>query len=148
MYTGRYGNIQGSTDKPRPKAYLKVVNPSSSSRYGEVEAIEAIVDSGATMTCIPESIIARVGYLEYSHQKVRDANNNVVLRKSYILNITIGNYTFNDLEVIGFSKSYALLGCDILNQSKIMLDAPNNRWIYNCPGQCLESDGTTVDATP
>ncbi|MFM6323529.1 MAG: retropepsin-like aspartic protease [Microcystis panniformis] len=148
MYTGRYENIQGSTDKPRPKAYLKVVNPSSSSRYGEVEAIEAIVDSGATMTCIPESIIARVGYLEYSHQRVRDANNNVVLRKSYILNITIGNYTFNDLEVIGFSKSYALLGCDILNQSKIMLDAPNNRWIYNCPGKCLESDGTTVDATP
>ncbi|MFM6407550.1 MAG: hypothetical protein ACKPGT_23905, partial [Microcystis sp.] len=86
--------------------------------------------------------------LEYSHQRVRDANNNVVLRKSYILNITIGNYTFNDLEVIGFSKSYALLGCDILNQSKIMLDAPNNRWIYNCPGKCLESDGTTVDATP
>ncbi|CCI28030.1 MAG: retropepsin-like aspartic protease [Dolichospermum sp.] len=145
MYTDRYENIQGSTYTPRPKAYLKVVNPSSSSRYGEVEAI---VDSGATMTCIPESIIARLGYLEYGHQKVRDANNNVVLRKSYILNITIGNYTFNDLEVIGFSKSYALLGCDILNQSKIMLDAPNNRWIYNCPGQCLESDGTTVDATP
>jgi hypothetical protein len=132
-----YGNIQDS-NCPSPEAYIKISNPLN---YSKSCRVKALIDSGAAMTCVPESTIKRLGHnLDYNEIGLRDANNRIETRKLYTINIDIGTYTFQDFEVIAIPKSYALIGRDILNQSRVMLDANYMRWIYDCPGRCLDED--------
>ncbi|MEM8723845.1 MAG: aspartyl protease family protein [Cyanobacteria bacterium P01_G01_bin.39] len=75
-----YGIIQ-SPGRPTPQASIKLSNPSNESQWCHVDAI---VDTGVTMTCIPESAIKKLGKsLIYSTIKVRDANENIRGRTIY-----------------------------------------------------------------
>lgn len=120
-----YGNLQNQTSLS-PQALITLSNPSSSSQSCQVDAI---VDTGALMTCIPESEIKKLGEaLLYKLIIVRDFNGNTQRRKTYFIDISIADYEHKNIEVIAISKEYALIGRDILNQHKIILDAPNQRW--------------------
>lgn len=127
-----YGNNQNPIC-PSPDAFIRLINPSNPSKFA---GTKAIVDSGAVMTCIPESIFSKLGKLQYSNANVRDVNNIVISRKTYIVNIQLENKFFSNIEVIVISKDYALIGRDILNQKKVTLNAPESIWIYDCNGDC------------
>ncbi len=124
----KYGNLQ-SPNIPAPQASIKLSNPLEPSQSCQVDAI---VDTGALMTCIPELEIKQLGKsLTYSTIKVREPNGNILSRKTYFIDILIADYEHKNIEVIAISKKYALIGRDILNQHKVILDAPNQRWSLN-----------------
>lgn len=120
-----YGTLQTSIT-PAPQTSIELSNPSNNSKSLQVDAI---VDTGAVMTCVPESVIKQLGEsLIYSTIQVRDANGNIQERRTYRINIRITDYEYKNVEVIPITKQYALIGRDILNQHKIILDAPNQKW--------------------
>lgn len=121
-----YGRTQ-NPNCPSPEAFIIVSNPDDSAKK---ITIPAIVDSSAVMTCIPESTVKHLGSLSYSTIRVRDVNNNIRERKTYYVNIQLGDYPtpFKQIEVVATPKDYALIGRDILNQLIVVLDAPNEVW--------------------
>ncbi len=129
---GEYGQTQ-HPECPSPEASITILNPSHNLQNTEVTAI---FDSGAVMTCIPESQVEQLGTLHYSSKNVRGANNTTFERRTYIVNIQLENHLFTNIEVIALPKNYALIGRDILNQYKVTFNAPQNTWIYNCQGSC------------
>ena len=119
------GNLQ-TTTSIAPQASIKLYNPINSSQSCQVNAI---VDTGAVMSCVPESAIKKLDKsLAYSTIYVRDANGNIQERKTYKINILIADYEHNNIEVIAIPKEFALIGRDILNQHKVILDGPNQKW--------------------
>ena len=120
-----YGTLQSYTYLS-PQTSIQLSNPSNNSKSLPVDAI---VDTGAVMTCIPESAIIQLGEsLVYSTITVRDINRNFQERKTYFINISIADYEYRNIEVVAIPKKYALIGRDILNRHKIILDAPNEKW--------------------
>lgn len=120
-----YGNLQNQTSLS-PQTSIKLSNPSEPSQSCQVNAI---VDTGALMTCIPESSLRKLGgSLVYSTIIVKDINGNIQERKTYFINISIADYEYKNIEVLAIAKEYALIGRDILNQHKVILDAPNQKW--------------------
>ena len=127
-----YGNTQ-SLDCVSPDASIKIINPDNTSTK---RPVNAIVDSGAMMTCIPESMIKKLGQLRYSFVNARDFNGNITQKYTYYINIELETELFTKVEVIAHAKDYALIGRDILNRKKVTLDAPEEVWIYDCQGSC------------
>ncbi len=124
MFT--YGSLQTLT-RLSPETSIQLHNPFNNSQSCNVHAI---VDTGAVMTCIPESTITQLGSsLVYSEVALRDANNNIQRKRTYFINITIANHNYENLEVVAIRKAYALIGRDILNQHTVVLDAPIQRWV-------------------
>ncbi len=124
-----YGYIQNK-EFAGPETSLKVLNPSDSSK---TVTVAAVVDSAAVMTCIPESQVQQLGNLNYSSIQIRDLNNTIAEKRTYIIDIELNNHRFSNVEVIAISKDYALIGRDILNKFKIILDAPNLQWSIEKP---------------
>ncbi len=124
-----YGNTQHSVS-PSPEALVKISNPSDFSKICDVMGI---IDSGAVMTCIPESILSQLGKLTYSSVSIRDINGNIINRKTYIIDIQIEDYQIKNVEVIVVPKRYTLIGRDIINQFKIVLDGPKLQWSIEKP---------------
>ncbi len=122
---GNYGNLQ-HPDFPSPDTVITVFNPSDDSKNREVKAI---FDHAAVMTCLPEQEVKKLGGLNYSSVNVRSVNNTIVERKTYIVDIQLGDNSFPNIEVIATPKSYGLIGRDILNSVKIVFDGPNLQWI-------------------
>ncbi len=129
---GKYGNLQHQ-DLPSPDTVITVFNPSDDSKKID---IDAIFDTAAVMTCLPEKKIKQLGGLNYSSVNVRGVNDTTVERTTYFVNIRLGDESFSNIEVIATPKSYGLIGRDILNQNKVMFDGQEKRWIYQCPGSC------------
>ncbi|ELS03983.1 Retroviral aspartyl protease [Xenococcus sp. PCC 7305] len=120
------GNLQDS-DVTDSEASIKLSNPLESSRSCQVKAI---VDTGISMTCIPESVIVDLGkLLVYSRVKVRDANGNIRTAKTYMIDVAIADdkgqykYLYCNIEVVAIPKEYGLIGRDILNKHSVTLNS-------------------------
>jgi hypothetical protein len=89
--------------------------------------VPAILDTGADRTCIPASVFARLGELnfEYGEVGVQGAIGGVEKRKTFIVHLKFAECDFLDLEVVSLNEEIALIGRDLLNQHKILLDGPN-----------------------
>jgi predicted aspartyl protease len=136
-----YGNLQTPISLS-PQTSIIIHNPLNTFCCD----VKAIVDTGAAMTCIPESEIRNLERsgrsLIYDTIRVIDANGNIQERTRYLLNITIASIEYPRFKVIAISKNYALIGRDILNNYKVVLNAPQQRWGLNCCNEhiCLITD--------
>lgn len=129
-----YGNTQ-SPMRSSPQASIIVCHPLGDSHLN----VEAIVDSGAFMTCVPDTIISYLGTNMYGSITVSGPLNQPVTRKTYYIHMSIIN---NDdytsacdcglVEVIAIPRNYALIGRDVLNQYKVVLNAPHRIWGICC----------------
>ncbi len=115
-----------------PECQIEVQNPSKPLSKNCM----VIVDSGADMTCVPESIISELGNLSKSKVIMRNANGDTVEKDTFVINIQISNYEFSQIEVIPIPKKHGLLGRDIINKYKISLNAPSDIWGIDCQGDC------------
>ncbi|MGK7957659.1 MAG: retroviral-like aspartic protease family protein [Crocosphaera sp.] len=108
-----------------PKTYIEICNPSSDS---VTEKINAFINTGAVMTCVPESVLSSLGALTYSRITLKDFQGQKLSLKTYYINIKINDYEFEDVEVIAIPKEYAIIGQDILRNYKVIIDPTNNSW--------------------
>jgi predicted aspartyl protease len=95
---------------------------------------KAIIDTGATITCVPISVIEAIGHqnLNATSKKVVGAFRSrraIVERESYTLNLRLGNCYFENIEVVVLHEiEYGLIGRDILNDFRIIFDGPRDAW--------------------
>lgn len=123
-----YGSLQTS-NCPIPQTSIQLHNPLNDSQNSEVEAI---VDTGAMMTCIPQSTVnALDSSLIYNTIRVRDVNGNHKERTTYRIDIVIDDYEYEFLEVIAIPKQFAIIGRDILNHYVVVLNALHG-WGFIC----------------
>ncbi len=85
----------------------------------------AKVDSGAAMTVIPSSLIDQWKLKPFGVVVVRGYNGQASIRPTYLIDLEIGNKKFTQLEVTLSLRANVLLGRDVLNHLRIVLNGPN-----------------------
>ena len=118
----------------RPKCQLEIINPIS----GQTIKVDAVADTGADMTIIPDSKIDLLGNLiEGESIQCQGVNGIPIPLKTYIVDITVGNHNFSNHTVVAVpNKNHALIGRDILNRNKASFHAKQNCWRLECGGNC------------
>ncbi len=122
----KYGYTQNH-GTPGPESKIIIIAPHSSKR---TSTTNAIVDSGAVISCIPESILTDIDQnnLDYSIKNVQGPFGGIRERKTYFVSIRIGACLFDRIEVLSIEKHYAIIGRDLLNSYKVSLDPINKIW--------------------
>jgi hypothetical protein len=92
---------------------------------GRNEEIQALIDSGASKTGIPESIVQILNLRKISENSVGGA----VTKQRYICSVYVTDLeflglSFQSLPVYGLPHEYALIGRDILNRYITTLHGP------------------------
>lgn len=127
MLTGHYEQIQDNHSCPSPIARIEVSNPYDSKN--RLKNVKAILETGAGVTSIPESIIKELGSLQYTTISVRSPldRNRIISKRLYSVIIELDGQE-NEVEVLTIPRDYAIIGRDILNQYKITLNGPEETW--------------------
>lgn len=127
MLTGHYEQIQDNHSCPSPIARIEVSNPYDSKN--KLKNVKAILETGAGVTSIPESIIKELGSLQYTTISVRSPldRNRIISKRLYSVIIELDGQE-NEVEVLTIPRDYAIIGRDILNQYKIILNGPEETW--------------------
>lgn len=123
-----YGTLQ-SSEFLGPEAMVQI----------NTRMIGAIVDTGAVLTAIPEHIINRLGPLSYSLVTVRLANGEERDARTAMVRIRVTSDDIGNaidisepIEVVvidnSFNRRYALIGRNILNRYRLVLDGPQEIW--------------------
>lgn len=105
-------------DPPAPIISIKVANPNSRN----FELLRAQIDTGADISAIPGKLIgalelAPVRYISSSDYKGRESQ-----ELTYFVNISFQQHDFSYIEVISGEEENALLGRDVLNKLRLVLD--------------------------
>jgi len=84
--------------------------------------LKALVDTGATWTWIPESVLNGIGLVPTSTRRVKLADGRIVQRNATIALITIGQETLPTLCLFGDEGSEPLLGAVTLEEFGLGVD--------------------------
>jgi predicted aspartyl protease len=124
----------------QPMLCINVANPHSNIK----ENLEAIIDTGADISCLPEILISQLG-LNYTTRKVRDMNNKIVRLRTAGVNLTVEcdiEHPHN-IDVVFLEGEEAIIGRDILNQYQLILNPPElvngtlcSEAGFSCEGVC------------
>ena len=105
-----------SFSPPAPVLPIKIQNPWSGLTIDR--PLVGILDTGADMTVLPNEAVERLGLPRRGTMSVRGHGD----RPLYYTNIEIAGHTFDRLKVITLERSNILIGRDILNQLKLLLN--------------------------
>lgn len=112
----------GSVDftPPAPVVEVRIIDGSS------VETVEALVDSGADATCIPERVAEALELQPISVLRVGGADGGSEDRLVYRAeSIQFEGQTLGNVALIGLPVSYAIVGRDLMNRFVIRLEGPS-----------------------
>ena len=110
---------------PRFGSTYAPVSKITISWQGKNRTVDALIDSGASITCIPEHIV-----LALSLRKIREipvsgaTTGQKIPRPYYVVDLRFLGFSFPANPVLSMPKRYALIGRDILNQYTTTLDGP------------------------
>jgi hypothetical protein len=131
-----YEQIQDKLSNPSPITHIYVFNPFLDNRNGN--KVKVIIDTGAGVTSLPESIIAGLGTLEYTIINIRSPldKSKVISKKLYRVHLELQDENEkpheHEIEVLAIPRNYGIIGRDILDKYKIFLDSPNKQWGFKC----------------
>lgn len=122
-----YG-LADSNSFPGPEIGLMAESTTEPSLLSE--EVRGILDTGADKTCLPLRLIEQLdpNTLECSFVCVNGPFGKVEQRYTFFVNIILNNCRFDNIEIIPIERDYALIGRDILNRYRIVLDGPNRNW--------------------
>lgn len=122
----RYNDIQ--INGPHcPFIEMEIISPNNNSLRVKVDAI---LDTGAAISCVPEEAILRLGdsNLTYGYITVIGATSEKRTIKKAYFNIVVANCSFENFPVAIISRKYALIGRDIINNYELRLNGIKRRW--------------------
>jgi hypothetical protein len=120
-YRSRIGSVQFLP--PAPVVDLRVSGGSS------VETVEALIDSGADATCIPEHVVERLELQPISILLVGGAGGTAENRFVYrALSLRLEHISLDNYAVIAMPIEYGIIGRDLMNRLRIRLDGPELRF--------------------
>jgi len=106
---------------PAPSMTVRVSKPLSNRSL----ELQAKLDTGADMTVLPQRAISELGLIPASRVSVTSFEGREFSRYTYFVNIWFNGFGCRIVEVIGARRRDALLGRDILNKIKLVLDGKN-----------------------
>jgi len=106
---------------PAPSLRVKFTRPFSDF---SVE-LQAKLDTGADITVLPQHTISELRLIPASRVSVSSFDGQKVWRYTYFVNLSFNGFEYKMVEVIGAQRRDALLGRDILNRLKTILDGKN-----------------------
>lgn len=116
-YRSRIGSVQFLP--PAPVVDLRV------SQGSAVETVEALIDSGADATCVPERLAEALELQPISILLVGgagvQAENRIVYRTE---RLELEHIAIDNFAVIALPIQYAIIGRDLLNRYRVQLDGP------------------------
>jgi hypothetical protein len=107
---------------PAPFVYVTLQNPLTGA---EMPNVPALLDSAADQTLIPDAFAQALGLTQLSIVTISGVGGIPQAMPSYAALLGIHNLPRQNLEVVGNPKeTYVLLGRDVLNNHRIVLDGP------------------------
>jgi len=123
----RYAEVTAG-GPPAPVVRLFLDSPSTGKNTQE---IRGIIDSGAAMTCVPTECVKHLEEeLDYRFLRVTSAIEDGK-RKAVRLNLRFNEVVLRDVEVLLLERPYALLGRDIINRYRLLLDGTEEWWEFD-----------------
>ncbi len=109
-----------SFDPPAPAISLEI----AAGKNGETPVqLEALVDTGADITAIPASVAARISPVPVGRLLVQGATGEKVL-PTFAVWLQLGEELIGPIEVILMDFDFVVLGRDVLNRYRLVLDGP------------------------
>lgn len=128
MFT--YGQQQ-SAQVPGPETRLIVLIDSRDSEDINAVELDAILDTGADACCIPKDQISSLktaGRILRHNQRLVRTIKGIVRVPIYECDVEFLGERYRKIELLESEKRYAIIGRNLLNHYKILLDGPNQRW--------------------
>lgn len=94
-----------------------------------LEEREALVDTGATWTWVPEDVLKGLGHKPALKRKLRTADGRVIERDAAEVPVRIGDETLRTLCIFGDPGSELLLGAVTLEAFSLSPDPVNERLV-------------------
>ena len=113
---------------PVPRLMVKISSPRD---VNISKNIMAIVDTGASKTCVPSDLIRYLGCIEYRNVNVYGVTGGPNRRKIVIVHMKLSECEYKNFEVLEIDRGYAVIGRDILNDYNLLFDGPNKAWRVN-----------------
>ncbi len=107
-----------------PPAPFLPVRLTSLAEHSESITVQAKLDTGADLTAIPDALIERLHLMPASEIEVEGYDGRRATLRAYDVNLQIDQLSVAGLLVIGFAEDYVLLGRDVLNRLRVLLDDP------------------------
>lgn len=107
---------------PAPFVYVALRNPQTGV---ELHDVPAQLDTGADRTLLPDAFVQALGLLQLSTIPIGGVGGLTQAMPSYLVEVGIHNLTFQVVEVVADpDEAWVLLGRDVLNAHRIVLDGP------------------------
>jgi predicted aspartyl protease len=103
---------------PAPALDVRVTKPLSDR---SVE-LQAKLDTGADITVLPQHAISELRLIPAGHVSVSSFDGREEGRYTYFVELSFHNFEFPMVEVLGAGRRDVLLGRDVLNMLKAILD--------------------------
>ncbi|MGC9013551.1 MAG: retroviral-like aspartic protease family protein, partial [Thermoproteota archaeon] len=87
--------------------------------------LEAKLDTGVDMTVLPQYVVDELRLIPASRVSISSFDGRKALRYTYFINISFNSFEYKMVEVISAKRQDAILGRDVLNKLKIVLDGKN-----------------------
>ena len=90
-----------------------------------LDDLPAQIDTAADRTVIPGGLVARLGLVPLDELPVAGFGGQVLLVSTYFVEVTVRGQPPRPVEVLAHEgETYVLLGRDVLNHHRLMLDGP------------------------
>lgn len=110
---------------PAPRLEIRLIAQPHGAACGP---ISAFVDTGADATIVPLSIVRGLQAGVVTFKTVRSYAGGRRRVRTYLLDVEVGPITLPGIEVVGDSVAdEILLGRDVLNRLRLLLDGPAHR---------------------
>jgi predicted aspartyl protease len=94
---------------------------------GLQDRLMALIDSGADASMLPISILNKVGARFIETRQMRGATGHRLVVDTYLVSVQLGPYKLHGIQAVAMREGFeAVLGRDVLNQLKIVLNGPAN----------------------
>jgi predicted aspartyl protease len=107
-----------------PAAPFLPVRIASLAERSETIVVQAKLDTGADLTAVPYALIEQLHLMPAGEIEVEGYDSRRATIRAYDVNLQIDQLAANGLLVIGFAEDYVLLGRDVLNHLRVLLDGP------------------------
>jgi predicted aspartyl protease len=106
-------------EPPIPEVILDITNPYTKI---SISGVSGIIDTGGDGITIPKKFVKRLNVISSRKIDVEDYDGKISKKDIYRITINIEGKVFENIEAIESDKDEIIIGRNILNQFKIVLD--------------------------
>ena len=107
---------------PAPFVNVSVRCPSTNR---QIERLPALLDSGSDCTVLPSSVVAALDLVQVGLQECQDFHADRVMRSVFLVAVSIHEFPAVEVRaILEERQTHILLGRDVLNSRRIVVDGP------------------------